>query len=124
MRSVLAIAALCIASPALASNWAPFFDCGQGEQARHYTYDKSSIERQGNLLRVKISGDYSRLRESRAQKVRMVFAIDCEGRTYHRREGPSIKQMAGVMARYNSPTPPMTISGPSIGQSLFERVCV
>jgi hypothetical protein len=123
MRSVLAIALLCIASPALASNWAPFFDCGQGENVRHYSYDQSSIQRRGDFLLVKIAGDYSGLRDSRAQKVRMVFAIDCNGRTYHQERRVEYRANGRVIARYSSPTPPMTISSPGIGQNLFERVC-
>jgi ribosomal protein L35AE/L33A len=123
MRSVVALVALCTAAPALASGWTHFFDCGQGDQTRHYSYDEGSIRRQGAHLLVKIAGDYSGVKNSRAVKARMLFAIDCAGRTYHQERRTEYGANGRVVARYNSPTPAMTISPPGIGQKLFDRVC-
>src|SRR4051794_32162024 len=118
MRSVVALVALCTAAPALASSWTHFFDCGQGDQVRHYSYDQGSVRHQGKLLLVSIAGDYSGVKDSRAVKARMVFAIDCQGRTYHQERRTEYRANGRVVARYNSPTPPMTISPPGIGQKL------
>jgi hypothetical protein len=110
-------------SPCLASGWTHFFDCGEGNHLRRYSYDEGSVRRQGKLLMVKIAGDYSRVSGSRASKTRMVFAIDCGGRTYHQERRTEYGPSGRVVARYGSPTPPMTISASGMGQRLFDKVC-
>ena len=124
MRSLLTFAvAVCLASPAAAVTWTHFFDCSDGDQPRHYSYDKSSIRKDGRLLVVNVHGDYSEVRGSRATEARMVLAIDCGGRTYFQKRRTEHDAKGRVVSRYNSPTPPMPISPPGMGQHLFDQLC-
>lgn len=124
MRHVLSLIVLsCLASPALAGSWTHFFDCGAGDQARHYSYDPSSIRRQGGVLLVNIDGDYSEVKGSRATKASAVFAIDCSARTYYQKRRTEYGGAGRIVARYPTPTPLMSISAPGIGQKLFDHVC-
>ena len=125
MRNLLTFAiAVCLAAPAAAASWTHFFDCSEGNQPRHYSYDKSSIRKQGNLLIVPVHGDFSEVRGSKATEARMVLAIDCEGRTYFQKRRTEHDAKGRVVSRYNVPTPPMPIGPPGMGQHLFDQVCV
>ena len=124
MRCLLIFAvAAGLASPGVAATWTHFFDCGEGDQIRHYSYDKSSIRKQGKLLLVGVHGDYSGVRGSKATEARMLLAIDCSGRIYFQKHRTEHDARGRVVSRYNSSTPPMPISPPGMGQHLFDEVC-
>ena len=124
MRRLLTFAvAAFLASPAVAATWTHFFDCGDGDQLRHYSYEKSSVRKQGKLLIVPVHGDYSEVRGSRATEARMVLAIDCGARTYFQKRRTEHDAAGKVVSRYDTPTPPMPIGPPGMGQHLFDQVC-
>ena len=124
MRTFIFAVATCLASSASAAEWTHFFDCGDGDQTRHYAYDKSSVRKQGDSLLVDITGDYSDVKASRAAKARLLIAMNCAGREYHQERRTEYNARGRVVARYRKPTPLMTISGKGLGQKLFDQVCV
>lgn len=123
-HAVLLSVSLCLSSASIAQVWVPFADCGGAEQLRSYSYDPSSVANEGSNRIVSIKGDYSRVRGSLASEGRILWAVDCEDRTYAEQSRTELRADGTVHSKYDTPTERMAISPDSVADKLSKEICV
>ena len=123
-RTIGFLISLCLASGASAATWVPFADCGAADQLRLYSFDSSSVTRNANDVLVRIKGDYSRVQGTRVSEGQIVWALNCNDRTFVEKSRAEYRPDRTVFANYQSPTPAMRIAPNSIADKLLRKVCV
>lgn len=124
MRKQLAfLISLSLASGASAADWVSFATCGASSQPRYYSYDASSVTRDGSNVLVHVKGDYSRVRGSRASEGQIVWAMNCQNRTFVERSRTEYRPDRSIAESYGSPTGAMTIGPNSVPDKLLQKVC-
>lgn len=122
-RQILFVWSLCVASSAPAAEWVSFATCGGPSELRYYSYDSASIARQGPDVLVQVRGDYSRVRGARATEGQIVWALNCDDRTFIERSRTELLPDRSVFANYDSPTSAMRIAPNSVPDKLLRKVC-
>ena len=123
-RAVLFFLLMGLSSASSAQAWVPFANCGGGEQLRSYSYDRSSVVTQGASRVVSIRGDYSQVRGSPTMDGRIVWTLDCAGRTYVEQSRTEFRADGSVHVKYDTATRPMGISPGSVADKLSQQVCI
>lgn len=122
-RLALFVVALSVSSTGIAQSWAPFAQCGSGDQIRSYSFDQSSLVTDGNSRVVKVHGDYSRVRGAVASRAEIVWALDCQARGFVERSRTEYRANGAVVRRYGASIDAMKIAAGSVPAKLLERIC-
>lgn len=124
MHSALSILlALPVTTAASAANLTFIADCGGSQHIRSYSFDEGSLRHDGRNLLVRVNGDYSRDRGSRATNAQILWSFDCEDRTFVERSRTEYGADGTVIASYTSPTRSMGIKTGSVANELLKKVC-
>ena len=122
-RAIAFAVSMCLASAAQAADWAHFATCGGPGGIRLYSYDKSSVQTQGDNKLVSVRGDYSQVQGSRSKEARIRWSVNCRNRTFVELSRTEFQSNRTILADYATPTGAMGISPSSAPQKLFQQVC-
>lgn len=122
-RLVALLIAGSVPSAASGANWVFVAHCGVENQLRSYSYDAQSVRRDRDGLVVKLVGDYSRDKGSRAREARMTWFVDCAARTFVERERTEYDNGRAVVQQYREPTAFSPVLPGSVAEKLFTKVC-
>ena len=125
MRRLIAfLTVVSLPAPSLAASWVFVANCGEGDQVRAYSYDRSSVRRSGGSSLVRIKGDYSKAAGSQSKEARILWSFDCASRTFVERSRAEYGPRGKIVMNYKTPTGAMGIAPESIAEKVRSIVCV
>ena len=122
-HTIILLASLAYAGPALAAQWEFVANCGEQGQVRAYSYDRASIRRDRGRVVVNLRGDYSQVAASRVKEARLKWSFDCASETFVEHARKEFGLNREVVANYRKPTGAMGITEGSIASKVRARIC-
>lgn len=120
---VIALLGVSLPAGATAADWVTVASCGDPGQVKAYSYDLASIDRSGDERSVKIRGDYSADRTSRAREAQMLWSFDCANRKFTEASREEYDSGRKVMQSYKEGTGAMALMPGSVADKVFAIVC-